>query len=74
MKKTYEDAEKALAGVLTDDLTIAAGGFGLCGIPENLITAVVNSNIKNISYYGNNVDHNLSLIHISEPTRLLSIE
>ena len=54
MKKTYEDAEKALAGVLTDDLTIAAGGFGLCGIPENLITAVVNSNIKNITIVGNN--------------------
>jgi len=54
MKKTYEDAEKALAGVLTDDLTIAAGGFGLCGIPENLIAAVVNSNIKNITIVGNN--------------------
>jgi 3-oxoacid CoA-transferase len=54
MKKTYEDAEKALAGVLTDNLTIAAGGFGLCGIPENLIDAVVNSNIKNITIVGNN--------------------
>lgn len=54
MKKIYEDAEKALGGVLTDDLTIAAGGFGLCGIPENLITAVVNSNIKNITIVGNN--------------------
>ena len=54
MKKTYEDAEKALAGVLTDDLTIAAGGFGLCGIPENLIKAIVNSNIKNITIVGNN--------------------
>ena len=54
MKKTYEDAEKALAGVLTDDLTIAAGGFGLCGIPENLIAAVVNSKINNITIVGNN--------------------
>ncbi len=54
MKKTYEDAEKALAGVLTDDLTIAAGGFGLCGIPENSIKAVVNSKIKNITIVGNN--------------------
>ncbi len=54
MKKTYENAEKALTGLLTDGLTIAAGGFGLCGIPENLIGAVVNSNIKNITIVGNN--------------------
>ena len=37
MKKVYPDAAAALKGLLRDDMTIAAGGFGLCGIPENLI-------------------------------------
>lgn len=54
MKKTYEDAEKAFAGLLRDNLTIAAGGFGLCGIPENSIKAVVDSQVKNITIVGNN--------------------
>ena len=54
MEKTFKDAEKAFFGILSDDLTIAAGGFGLCGIPENSIQALVNSNIKNITIVGNN--------------------
>ena len=37
MKKVYPDAAAALQGLLKDDMTVAAGGFGLCGIPENLI-------------------------------------
>ena len=41
MKKVYSDATSALAGLLHDNMTIAAGGFGLCGIPENLIQALV---------------------------------
>ena len=41
MKKVYPDAKSALAGLVHDDITIAAGGFGLCGIPENLIGALV---------------------------------
>ncbi|MEP6777984.1 MAG: CoA-transferase, partial [Chthoniobacterales bacterium] len=36
MSKVYSDATAALAGLLHDNMTIAAGGFGLCGIPENL--------------------------------------
>ena len=40
MKKVYPDAAAALKGLLRDDMTIAAGGFGLCGIPENLIAAL----------------------------------
>ena len=39
MKKVHHDARAALAGLLRDDMTIVAGGFGLCGIPENLIDA-----------------------------------
>ena len=34
MKKVYPDGKAALAGLLRDDMTIMAGGFGLCGIPE----------------------------------------
>ena len=40
MNKTFANAEAALDGLLRDNLTIAAGGFGLCGIPENLIAAL----------------------------------
>ncbi|MBK6660082.1 MAG: 3-oxoacid CoA-transferase subunit B [Proteobacteria bacterium] len=54
MKKVYPDAKTALAGLLHDDMTIAAGGFGLCGIPENLIGALVDSGAKNLTIVGNN--------------------
>ncbi|MBA4050725.1 MAG: succinyl-CoA--3-ketoacid-CoA transferase, partial [Erythrobacter sp.] len=37
MTKLYPDAASALAGVLRDDMLIAAGGFGLCGLPERLL-------------------------------------
>ena len=40
MKKVYPSAEAALDGVLFDGMTIASGGFGLCGIPELLIAAI----------------------------------
>ena len=40
MRKVHSDAEAALAGLLHDGMTIIAGGFGLCGIPENLIAAI----------------------------------
>ena len=54
MSKVYQDAKSALAGLLKDDITIAAGGFGLCGIPENLIGAVVESGVKGLTIAGNN--------------------
>ena len=54
MSKVYADAKSALAGVLRNDMTIAAGGFGLCGIPENLIGAVVESGVKGLTIAGNN--------------------
>ena len=40
MQKIYPNAEAALEGLLFDGMTIAAGGFGLCGIPERLIDAI----------------------------------
>ena len=54
MKKTYTDAAMALDGVLFDGMTIMAGGFGLCGIPENLITALRDSGTKDITAISNN--------------------
>src|SRR4029078_7016640 len=52
--KVYPDAKAALAGLLRNDMTIAAGGFGLCGIPENLIGALVDSGVKGLTIVGNN--------------------
>ncbi len=54
MNKVYPNATAALAGLLRDDLTIAAGGFGLCGIPENLIAALRDSGVKGLTIVGNN--------------------
>ncbi len=46
MKKVYASATEALHGVLHDGMLIAAGGFGLCGIPENLIAAIRDSGVQ----------------------------
>lgn len=54
MNKVYADESAALEGLLRDDLTIAAGGFGLCGIPENLIAEVTRSGVQNLTIIGNN--------------------
>lgn len=54
MSKVYPDAKSALKGLLNDNMTIAAGGFGLCGIPENLIEALVESGTKGLTIVGNN--------------------
>ena len=54
MKKVYPDAAAALDGVLFDGMTIMAGGFGLCGIPENLITALRDSGVKDLTFISNN--------------------
>ncbi|WP_282603396.1 CoA transferase subunit A [Paracoccus sp. PARArs4] len=54
MKKVYASAEDALEGVLHDGMLIAAGGFGLCGIPELLIDALVKSGVKDLTVASNN--------------------
>ncbi|EJZ22721.1 CoA transferase subunit A (plasmid) [Rhizobium sp. Pop5] len=54
MNKTYPTAEAALAGLLYDGMTIASGGFGLCGIPELLITAIRDAGTKNMTIASNN--------------------
>jgi 3-oxoacid CoA-transferase len=54
MDKVYASADKALDGLLADGMTIAAGGFGLCGIPENLIGALLAAGTKGLTIVGNN--------------------
>ena len=54
LNKVFPDAKSALAGLLHDDMSIAAGGFGLCGIPEKLIEALVDSGAKGLTIVGNN--------------------
>jgi 3-oxoacid CoA-transferase subunit A len=53
--KVYPDAQAALAGLTFDGMSVMAGGFGLCGIPENLIMALKDSGAKNLIVIGNNV-------------------
>jgi 3-oxoacid CoA-transferase subunit A len=52
--KVYPDAAAALTGLLKDGMTIMSGGFGLCGIAENLITALKESGVKNLTVVSNN--------------------
>ncbi len=54
MKKIYPDAGAALDGLLFDGMTICAGGFGLCGIPERLIDAIRDSGVKDLTIVSNN--------------------
>ena len=54
MKKVYGSAKEALDGLLFDGMFIAAGGFGLSGIPELLIDALVESKVKNLTIASNN--------------------
>lgn len=54
MKKIFENADKALDGVLFDGMLIAAGGFGLCGIPELLISGIKKAGTKNLTVASNN--------------------
>ena len=54
MKKVYANATEALDGLLKDGLFIAAGGFGLCGIPELLLNAIKESGVKDLTFASNN--------------------
>jgi len=54
MKKVCKTAAEALDGVLFDGMLIAAGGFGLCGIPELLIAAIRDSGVRNLTVVSNN--------------------
>ncbi|XUU61714.1 CoA transferase subunit A [Erythrobacter sp. HA6-11] len=54
MKKLYPDAAAALDGLLHDNMLIASGGFGLCGIPERLLEAIRESGVKGLTFASNN--------------------
>jgi len=53
-RKVQASAIEALSGLLFDGMTIMSGGFGLCGIPENLIAAIRESGVKNLTVISNN--------------------
>ena len=53
LDKRVATYEEALAG-LTDNMTVLAGGFGLCGIPENLIAQIKRSGVKGLTVVSNN--------------------
>jgi 3-oxoacid CoA-transferase subunit A len=54
MRKVFPDATGALGGLLFDGMTVMSGGFGLCGIPENLIGALRASGVKGLTVISNN--------------------
>ena len=54
MNKVFKDASQALDGLLSDGMTIMAGGFGLCGIPEHCIAAIRDKGVKNLTIISNN--------------------
>jgi 3-oxoacid CoA-transferase subunit A len=53
-KKTYPNAAAALEGLLFDGMTVASGGFGLCGIPERLLDAIQAAGVKELTFASNN--------------------
>ena len=54
MRKIYADAAAALEGLTFDGMTVMSGGFGLCGIPENLIAGLKASGVKGLTVISNN--------------------
>jgi 3-oxoacid CoA-transferase subunit A len=54
MNKIFPDARSALAGILKDGMTLMAGGFGLCGIPQILIEAIRDLKVKDLTVISNN--------------------
>jgi 3-oxoacid CoA-transferase subunit A len=54
MKKIYGSASAALEGLLFDGMFVAAGGFGLCGLPENLLQAIRVAGTQNLTFASNN--------------------
>ena len=74
--KIYPDASSAFGGVLFDGMTIAAGGFGLCGIPETLIDGLVASAVRNVTAVSNNAgidDFGLGkLLHTRQIRKMIS--
>lgn len=75
-EKVYSDAKSALDGLTFDGMTVMAGGFGLCGIPENLILALRDSQAQNLTVISNNAgvdDFGLGLLlHTRQIKKMVS--
>jgi 3-oxoacid CoA-transferase subunit A len=75
-RKTYDSAVEALDELLFDGMTIAVGGFGLCGIPETLIGAILESGVRNLTVISNNAgvdDFGLGLLlHTRQIKKMVS--
>jgi 3-oxoacid CoA-transferase subunit A len=54
MKKLYPNASAALDGILKNDMLIASGGFGLCGLPDRLLDAIRDSGVTGLTFASNN--------------------
>lgn len=76
MTKIYNSAQEALQDVLKSDITIMAGGFGLCGIPEHLIDAILESGVTGLTIISNNCgvdDFGLGkLLHTKQVKKMIS--
>ncbi|MDP8916980.1 MAG: CoA transferase subunit A [Pseudomonadota bacterium] len=76
MRKIVPDARAALDGLLFDGMTLMAGGFGLCGIPENSILALRDSGVKDLTVISNNAgvdDFGLGLLlHTRQIRKMIS--
>jgi 3-oxoacid CoA-transferase subunit A len=76
MKKLYPDAKAALDGLLRNDMLIASGGFGLCGIPERLLEAIMESGVTGLTFASNNagIDNEGigKLLHTKQVTKMIA--
>lgn len=76
MNKVFPDAAAALDGLLHDGMLIAAGGFGLCGVPEKLLDAIRDSGVKDLTFASNNagIDNEGigKLLRTRQVTRMIS--
>jgi len=76
MNKVFDDAASALEGLLFDGMTVMSGGFGLCGIPENLILSLRDSGVKGLTVISNNAgvdDFGLGLLlHTRQIAKMIS--
>ena len=76
MNKIYDTPEEALEGVLKDDMLIASGGFGLCGIPELLLNAIRTAGNKGLTFASNNAgvdDFGIGiLLHTKQVKKMIS--
>ncbi len=76
MNKVYASAEAAIKDVVANNQTLAVGGFGLCGIPEQLIVAVKESGVTGLTCISNNAgvdDFGLGiLLHTKQIKKMIS--